>query len=123
MLQHVTLEVAPETVRDCVAFWALLGFTEMVPPPMLRDEFVWVEREGTQIHYAPTDDPSPPARRGHVAIVAPDYEAVLRALAEAGFELTEGANAWDAPRTFVRDPGGHRVEIMSAPPQPPWPGE
>ena len=61
VLQHVTLEVAPETVRDCVAFWALLGFTEMVPPPMLRDEVVWVEREGAQIHYAPTDDPSPPA--------------------------------------------------------------
>ena len=60
MLQHVTLEVTPAAVRDCVAFWALLGFTEMVPPPMLRDEFVWVEREGTQIHYAPTDDPSPP---------------------------------------------------------------
>ena len=75
VLQHVTLEVAPDTVRACVAFWALLGFTEMVPPPMLRDEFVWVEREGTQIHYAPTDDPSAPARRGHLAIVAPTTRA------------------------------------------------
>ena len=123
MLQHVTLEVAPDQVRDCVAFWALLGFTEMVPPPMLRDRYTWVEREGTQIHYAPGDDPSRPAREGHVAIVAPDYTDVLRALAEAGHELTEGSNAWNAPRTFVRDPAGHRVEVMSAPPHPPWPGQ
>ena len=90
---------------------------------MLRDEFVWVEREGTQIHYAPTDDPSPPRAAATWRSSRPTTRPCLRALTEAGFELTEGANAWDAPRTFVRDPGGHRVEIMSAPPHPPWPGE
>ena len=123
MLQHVTLEVAPDKVRDCVAFWALLGFDEMDPPPLLRARFTWVQREGTQIHLVPVDDPTQPAREGHVAIVAPDYEDVLRALAERGFALREGTNAWDAPRTFVRDPAGHQVEVMSAPPLPPWPGE
>jgi len=122
MLQHVTLEVRPEQVRDCVAFWALLGFTEMVAPPSLRHRFTWVEREGTQIHLNPLEDPIA-AREGHVAVVAPDYEAVLRALVEAGFELREGSNAWDAPRSFVRDPAGHLIEVMSAPPHPPWPGE
>ncbi|RKQ86320.1 catechol 2,3-dioxygenase-like lactoylglutathione lyase family enzyme [Solirubrobacter pauli] len=123
MLQHVTLEVAPETVRDCVAFWALLGFDEMDPPPLLRGRFTWVQREGTQIHFVPVEEPTQPARQGHVAIVAPDYEAVLRAMAERGVAMREGTNAWDAPRTFVRDPAGHQVEIMSAPPLPPWPGE
>jgi len=24
---------------------------------------------------------------------------------------------------FVRDPAGHRVEVMEAAPAPPWPGE
>ena len=33
MLQHVTLEVTQAQVRDCVAFWELLGFSEMEPPP------------------------------------------------------------------------------------------
>ena len=122
MLQHVTLEVRPELVRECVAFWALLGFAEMVPPPTLRDRFTWVEREGTQIHLNPLEDPIA-AREGHVAVVAPDYEAVLRALTERGFTLREGSNAWNAPRSFVRDPAGHLIEIMSAPPRPPWPGE
>jgi len=120
MLQHVTLEVLPERVRECVAFWALLGFEEMVAPPSLRDRFTWVEREGTQIHLNPLAHPIVPDQ-GHVAIVAPNYEDVLRALAEAGLEIREGSNAWDAPRSFVRDPCGHLIEIMSAPPHPPWP--
>src|SRR5215218_7202871 len=119
MLQHVTLEVRPELVRECVAFWALLGFTEMVAPESLRDRFTWVEREGTQIHLNPLEDPIA-AREGHVAVVAPDYEDVLRALTGAGFEVREGSNAWDAPRAFVRDPAAHLVEVMSAPPLGPF---
>ena len=120
MLQHATLEVAPGNVRPCVEFWALLGFTEMVPPPLLRGRFTWVEREGTQIHLVPVDDPVT-ARDGHVAVVAPDYDDALAALRAAGFSLREGRNAWDAPRVFVRDPAGHLVEVMSRPPHPPWP--
>jgi catechol 2,3-dioxygenase-like lactoylglutathione lyase family enzyme len=122
VLQHVTLEVTPDQVRDCVAFWALLGFTEMTPPPLLRDRFTWVERESTQIHLVPVDQPIA-AREGHVAVLAEDFEATLARLKDAGFGLREGTNAWDAPRSFVRDPAGHLIEVMSKPPQPPWPGE
>ncbi len=122
MLQHVTLEVTPDQVRDCVAFWALLGFTEMTPPPLLRDRFTWVEREGTQIHLVPVEQPIA-AREGHVAVLAEDFEATLERLTSAGYQLREGTNAWDAPRSFVRDPAGHLIEVMSSSPQPPWPGE
>ncbi len=122
VLQHVTLEVTPDRVGACVAFWELLGFTELTPPPLLRDRFTWVEREGTQIHLVPVDDPVA-AREGHVAVLADDYEATLERLRDAGFERREGRNAWDAPRSFVRDPAGHLVEVMSKSPQPPWPGE
>ena len=59
MLQHVSIEVRPDQVDACVAFWELLGFAEMEPPPMLRDRFTWVEREGTQIHLVPVDAPVP----------------------------------------------------------------
>jgi catechol 2,3-dioxygenase-like lactoylglutathione lyase family enzyme len=121
VLQHVTLEVRPDQVRDCVAFWELLGFAEIEPPPLLRDRFTWVQREGTQIHLVPVDEPAVPTE-GHTAIVAPDDQAVAR-LEAHGFEPRPGSNAWDAPRWFVRDPAGHRVEVMSAPPYPPWPGE
>ena len=122
MLQHVTLEIPRDRADACVAFWALLGFAPMVAPPTLRDRFVWVGKEGDA-------DPPDAARRpivpdqGHVAVVADDYEATLAALAGAGFELAPGSNAWDAPRTFVRCPAGHRIEVMSKAPYPPWPGE
>jgi catechol 2,3-dioxygenase-like lactoylglutathione lyase family enzyme len=120
MLQHTSLEVPLDRVRDCVAFWELLGFEEMQAPPKLGGRFTWVHREGTQIHIIPVADPVN-MREGHVAIVAPDYEANLRRLVDAGFELREGTNAWNAPRMFVRDPGGNLVEVMSAPPIPPFP--
>ena len=123
MLQHVTLEVRPEQVEACVRFWELLGFRPMVPPPSLRSRFTWVEREGTHIHLVPVDEPAIPTE-GHTAVVAAgDPEATLADLRAAGFDPRPGSNAWDAPRWFMHDPAGHRVELMSAPPVPPWPGE
>jgi len=120
VLQHVSLEVPTEKVRECVAFWALLGFSEMEPPPKLGGRFTWVERDGTQIHLIPVEDPVA-ADEGHVAIVAGDFDATLAALEGAGLSPREGVNAWDAPRVFVRDPAGHLVEVMARPPLPPWP--
>jgi catechol 2,3-dioxygenase-like lactoylglutathione lyase family enzyme len=118
MLQHVSVEVRPEQIEACVAFYGLLGFEQMTPPPLLRDRFTWVQRNGTQIHLMPFEDPNTTVR-GHAAVVVDDYEGTLAALRERGFELREGENAWDAPRTFVRDPAGNHVEIMSkAPPGP-----
>jgi catechol 2,3-dioxygenase-like lactoylglutathione lyase family enzyme len=122
MLQHASLEVRGEQVEACVAFWRLLGFEPMTPPPALRRRFTWVQRAGTQIHLIPVDAPVA-AREGHVAVLAEDYDGALAALRGAGFQPEPGTNAWDAPRSFVRDPAGHLVEVMSAPPEPPWPGE
>ncbi len=115
MLQHVTLEVPRDRVRACVAFWALLGFREIEPPPLLRDRFIWVERGGTHVHLMPLDAPTVP-EHAHPAVVAEDAEGTVDALRRAGFDPREGSNAWNAPRWFVRDPAGHRVEIMSAAP-------
>lgn len=105
-----------------MAFWALLGFARLTPPPLLRDRFTWVERAGTQIHLIPSDEPAIPVE-GHVAVHVGDYEGALRALEAAGFAPEAAAEAWGAPRAFVHDPAGHRVELMAAPPVPPWPGE
>ena len=115
MLQHVTLEVRPDQVRDCVRFWELLDFTELEPPPSLRGRVTWIGREGTQIHLQPVEQPAVP-RNGQAAIVAADAKAAVAALRDAGFDPRPGSNAWNAPRWFVHDPAGHRVEVMSAPP-------
>src|SRR5207244_1345247 len=42
MLQHVSLEVRPGQVDECVAFWELLGFRRVEPPATLRDRAAWV---------------------------------------------------------------------------------
>ena len=129
MLQHVTLEVTPAQVRDCVAFWELLGFTEMEPPPLLRDRFTWVEREGTQIHLVPVDDPIA-AREGHVAVSPTTTRPRSRGSPSTGFAVREGSNAWNAARVVRHRPGGppHRGHVEAAAPAvavgtgaPAWP--
>lgn len=115
MIHHVALEVRRDDADACERFWGLLGFTRVDPPASLRDRAVWVERDDTQIHLLYADDPvAPPS--GHVAVVAADYDATLDALRDGGFEPQPRTEHWGAPRCFVRDPAGHRVEVMAAPP-------
>ncbi len=116
MLQHVTLEVAPEDVERSLELWGLLGFTEVEPPAALAETFVWVEREGTQIHLERNESPVIPPH-GHAAVVVADFEQTVERLRKAGFEATPGREHWGAPRAKATAPGGHIVELMSAPPR------
>jgi catechol 2,3-dioxygenase-like lactoylglutathione lyase family enzyme len=115
MLQHVAHETREEDVEAVLAFWALLGFEPVAPPPTLAGRTKWVQRGGTQIHLLLTGDPVVP-RSGHAAVVAADYGATLDALRAAGHPVDPRAEHWGAPRAFVTDPSGHVVEVMSSPP-------
>lgn len=114
MLHHVGIEVVPGEIERSVELWELLGF-EQVEPPATLHEFTWLEREGTQVHLMPTESPTVPPR-GHAAIVVADFERTCAALAEAGFEVERRREHWGVPRAVVIAPGGHRVELMAAPP-------
>ena len=114
-IQHVALELRRSDVEACVAFYAMLGFTRVDPPESLADRAAWLQSGATQVHLLWVDDPVVP-REGHVAVVVPDYASVTQALRAAGFEVDTRAEHWGAPRSFVRDPAGHRVELMAAPP-------
>jgi glyoxalase/bleomycin resistance protein/dioxygenase superfamily protein len=115
MLQHVTIEVAADQVAPCVAFYALLGFEWVEPPATLAGRATWVEREGTQVHLMQVDDPAVPPK-GHHAVLVDDYEETLGALRAAGFEPERRQEHWGAARSFVRNPAGHRVEVMAGSP-------
>lgn len=115
MLHHVGIEIAHADRERAVEFWQLLGFSLVEPPGALSDSFTWLERDGTQIHLMHTDAPSVPAR-GHVAVVAPDFERTVKALRERGFEAHPGREHWGEPRVHAVAPGGHRVELIAAPP-------
>jgi catechol 2,3-dioxygenase-like lactoylglutathione lyase family enzyme len=114
MLHHVGIEVAPADIGRMVEFWQALGFIQVEPPTTLS-EFTWLEKEGTQIHLMPTDSPTVPSR-GHTAVIAPDFERTFADLRERGFEIESRREHWGAPRALAIAPGGHRVELMAAPP-------
>jgi len=115
VLQHVALELNPADREAAEGFWVILGFEPVDPPPSLRERAAWLQRGPAQIHLLFTDDPVAPPK-GHTAVVAQDYEGTLAALREAGYEPDPRTEHWGAPRAFVRAPGGHRVEVMAAPP-------
>jgi hypothetical protein len=98
-----------------VGFWALLGFAEMVLADDLAGRARWVERDGFQVHLLFCDAPVAPPR-GHAAIVVADYDAVVARLRAAGHEAAPRQEYWGSPRTQVRSPAGHLVELMAAPP-------
>jgi len=115
VLQHAALETRRADGEAATAFWRVLGFEAVEPPPTLREQAAWLQRGPTQIHLLWSDEPVAPPQ-GHVAVVVDDYEATLERVRDAGHDVEERARHWGAPRAFVRAPGGHRVELMAAPP-------
>lgn len=114
MLHHVGIEVRSADLERSVELWQALGFA-LVEPPATLSEFTWLERDGTQVHLMPTDDPTVPPR-GHTAVVAPDFDRAVARLRERGFEVEARREHWGAPRAVAIAPGGHRVELMAHPP-------
>jgi catechol 2,3-dioxygenase-like lactoylglutathione lyase family enzyme len=116
MLHHVGIEVAPGDIEAAASFFELLGFDRVEAPETLR-EFTWLERAGTQVHLMPEEAPTVPSP-GHLAVVVDDFEATVARVREAGFEIERKREHWGQPRALAIAPGGHRVELMAAPPSP-----
>jgi len=115
VLHHVSIELPTEALEACTEFFALLGFRRVESPEPLGGSIVWVERAATQIHLIGTEGASVPAL-GHPAVVVEDFEATLERVRAAGHEAQESRELWGSRRAFAIAPGGHRVEMMEAPP-------
>jgi len=115
VLQHVSIEVPPGEAERAIVFWRLVGFAEVDSPEALGGSVRWLEREGTQIHLILTEGHTAPLL-GHPAIVVPDHAEAKERLRAAGFEVEDTRQLWGADRAFAIAPGGHRVELMAAPP-------
>ena len=115
VLQHVSIEVPPAEVDRAVAFWGVLGFRAVESPKPLRGHVTWLERGGTQIHLIHTEGATVPVL-GHAAVVVDDFDATLDRVGGSGHEVEETRELWGARRAFAIAPGGHRVELMEAPP-------
>ena len=116
MIHHVTREVAPAALEACVAFYGLLRFEEVQPPPGIAGRAVWLESGSPpqQVHLMPKPDAEPTS--GHFALVCPDYETTVDTLRAAGYEVEPRREHWGSPRSYVRDPAGNLVELMQWPP-------
>jgi catechol 2,3-dioxygenase-like lactoylglutathione lyase family enzyme len=108
--------VRREDADACAAFYGLLGFALVDPPPTLADRAVWVERGGTQVHLMFVEGTPVIPPQGHLAVVVDDYDSTFDLLRTAGHEPEPRSEHWGSPRSFVRDPVGHRVELMAFPP-------
>jgi len=117
MIHHVGFEVRPELMGVEGEFWLTVGFRRVPAAKALGEGFDWYEREGTQVHVMETAEPAAPPLRGHVAVVAPDFEATLERLGEGGFDVTASRNLWGAKRAKATTPAGHLVELMEFPPE------
>src|SRR3954451_21565060 len=98
MLHHVGIEVAPGDVEAAVGFFELLGFERGEPPETLR-EFTWLEREGTQGHLMPEEEPTIPPP-GNLAVVVADFEATVTRVTEAGSPIEPKREHWGQPRAL-----------------------
>jgi catechol 2,3-dioxygenase-like lactoylglutathione lyase family enzyme len=111
MIQHVAREIAAADVESCLDFYAILGFVQVPVPDGIAGRAVWCERAGTQVHLLLAPDATP--ARGHIAVVVDDYNAAVVALRDAGHEVQPRREHWGSPRSYVRDPAGHLVEVMA----------
>ncbi len=118
MIQHVTREIRPSELEPCSEFYGQLGFEPVPVPAGIDGRAVWFERAGTQIHLMFVDESVAAVRRpsGHVGIVVAGYPATVARLEAAGHRVEPRREHWGAPRSYVRDPAGHLVELMAAPP-------
>lgn len=115
MIHHAGLEVQLGDLDACVAFWTLLGWREVAVPDGIGDRGRWMQRGAQQVHLLVVEEAvAPPS--GHVALVDAALDATVERLTAAGHEVVERNRYWGARRVFTRSPGGHRVELMSAPP-------
>lgn len=115
MLHHVSLEVPVAEGERSVEFWRALSFAEVEAPGPVSEWVRWLEREGTQVHLILTEEPTVPAI-GHAAVVAGELERTIERLEAGGFEVERARDLWGEARAFATAPGGHRVELMAAPP-------
>ena len=117
MLQHISIELPSEAADAAVEFFGLLGFEPVEAPAEIAPYVTWVEREGTQFHFILTDAESATVPTlGHAAVVVAEFEATLAKLREGGYPVEEARRLWGERRAFTIGPGGHRVELMAAPP-------
>ncbi len=117
-LDHVQLAAPPGCEEQARRFFGgVLGLEEAEKPVALRARGgVWFSLgSGQQLHVG-VEQEFAPARKAHPALrVSPgELDAVAQRLAQAGAEVSWGAEIPGLRRFYTRDPWGNRLELIEA---------
>lgn len=117
LLHHVSLELEPADAARFGELLGLIGFDPIQAPATMGDDVRWFASAAgdTQVHLILIEDAVVP-NLAHPAFVAAPFGDVLERLTGAGFAPEERRPHWGERRAFLRAPGGHRIELMAAPP-------
>jgi catechol 2,3-dioxygenase-like lactoylglutathione lyase family enzyme len=110
-LQHVSIAVPRDQAESCIPFYTdVLGMEHI---PNLAG-LIWFRfGDGDHVHLL---EGQPNVDSTHFAVQVDDLEQTLERARKAGLPTEESDNLWGAPRWFVRDPVGNRIELFETPP-------
>jgi catechol 2,3-dioxygenase-like lactoylglutathione lyase family enzyme len=111
-IDHVQLAIPPGGEERARAFYGgVLGLTEIPKPePMRARGGMWFEGG---IHLG-IEDGMRPSVKMHPALVVDDLDALVQALAGAGYEWKPSNELPGVPRGHTKDPFGNRIELIAS---------
>lgn len=111
-VDHVQLAMPAGREDEARAFFCgVLGMTELPKPPELAKRGgCWFASGAVQLHLGVEAD-FRPARKAHPGLRCADLPALLARLREAAIPYEED-DAARAPRAFLHDPFGNRIELI-----------
>lgn len=114
-IDHVQVAIPKGGEVAAREFYAqLLGLQEIPKPSSLAGRGgLWLQSANIQFHVG-VDPDFRPATKAHVGFAVKDLSAVLRQLAEAGYEIKHDDSVAGLIRAFTSDPFGNRVELIES---------
>jgi catechol 2,3-dioxygenase-like lactoylglutathione lyase family enzyme len=113
-IDHVQLAMQPGGEDAARGFYGgLLGMSEVPQPAELAGRGgCWFEVGALRLHLGVEAD-FRPAKKAHPALRARDFGALVAALREAGCSVSDEDRFEGAPRVYVDDPFGNRIELIA----------
>src|SRR5215471_14184649 len=114
-LHHVNVTVRPELEAAAKTFYGvILGLKQIPKPATSRQSGAWYEIGNAQLHLS-VEDEEPLLSSRHVCFTVSDLAEAEQRFRAAQVEIIADPRPNpDAPRFYVRDPGGNQLEIAQA---------
>ena len=112
-LHHVNVTVPAELEAATKEFYGgVLGLNQLPKPATSRQSGAWYQIGDTQLHLSVDDEPAELSSR-HICFTVSDLAEAEKRFRTAGVEVSPDPRPVPgAPRFYVRDPGGNRLEIV-----------